>query len=251
MKPFHREDLAGHAVVWIAEVSRSMDSLSFLEPYLDAYDRERAVRFHFTEDRARFVIGRALLRKSLGHYVKQSPETIELAYTNRGRPVFPHDETVQFSLSHTHDLVALALTSHAQVGIDLEYLKPHLDLPDLARQILCDADFQIFLGLPAHEMPLAFLRAWTRKEAYLKARGEGIADGVQQVSVSFVPEEIGFPNDTREEFSTQRWRLLDLPVPAGYWGSLACDDPEKRLELNFVHFDKGEVVLTLDHNDKP
>src|SRR5471030_974636 len=135
MKPDFREHLAGHMIVWIAQVSRARDSLSFLEPCLDSRDRERAERFRFAEDRARFVLGRGLLRKCLGHYLQQTPEAIELATTDRGRPILPQDETVQFSISHTHDLVAIALTSGAQVGIDLEYVQPHWDLPELAKQI--------------------------------------------------------------------------------------------------------------------
>src|SRR5471030_1857148 len=126
MKPDFREHLAGHMIVWIAQVSRARDSLSFLEPCLDVRDRERAARFRFPEDRARFVLGRGLLRKCLGHYLQLTPEMIELAYSDRGRPVLPHDETVQFSIAHTHDLVAVALTADARVGIDLEWMQPHL-----------------------------------------------------------------------------------------------------------------------------
>src|SRR5476649_708088 len=131
MNPDRREHLAGHLIVWIAHVAKAQDSLIFLEPCLDGRDRERAARFRFSEDRARFVLSRGLLRKCLGHYLQQTPETIELALTDRGRPVLPQDETVQFSISHTHDLVAVALTSGARVGIDLEWVQPHWDLPEL------------------------------------------------------------------------------------------------------------------------
>ena len=77
MEPHRRDHLAGHLIVWIAQVSTSQDSLIFLEPYLDSRDRERAARFRFSGDRARFVLGRGLLRKCLGHYLQQTPETSE------------------------------------------------------------------------------------------------------------------------------------------------------------------------------
>jgi 4'-phosphopantetheinyl transferase len=242
MKPHPREHLAGHMIVWIAQVSKALDSLVFLEPCLDSRDRERAARFRFSEDRARFVLGRGLLRKCLGHYLQQTPETIELATTNRGRPILPHDETVQFSISHTHDLVAIALTTGARIGIDLEYMQPPSDLPELAKRIFSEEDLQTFQALPGGEAPAAFFRAWTRKEAYLKARGEGIAEGLRQISVSFAPEETGVIRDARDKSAARTWRLLALPVPADYVGSLACDDAGKRLECAFVHLNKSEII---------
>jgi 4'-phosphopantetheinyl transferase len=229
-------------VVWIAHVSKALDSLVFLEPCLDGRDRERAARFRFSEDRARFVLGRGLLRKCLGRYLQQTPETIELATTDRGRPVLPHDETVQFSISHTHDLVAVALTTDAQIGIDLEFIKLPSDLPGLAKRIFSEEDFQAFQALPDRETLAAFFRVWTRKEAYLKARGEGIAEGLRQISVSLGPEETSVIRDARNKSTARNWRLLALPVPADYVGSLACDDAGKRLECSFVHFDKSEIM---------
>ena len=242
MKPHRRERLAGHMIVWIAQVSKARDALIFLEPCLDSRDRERAARFRLSEDRARFVLGRGLLRKCLGHYLQQTPETIELAYTDRGRPFLPHDETVQFSISHAHDLAAIALTTGARIGIDLEWAQPRGDLLELAKRILSDEDLQTFQALPGPEAPAAFFRAWTRKEAYLKARGEGIAEGLRQISVSFGPEETGSIKDARDESAARTWRLLTLPVPTDYMGSLACDHMDKQLECTFVHLNKSEII---------
>lgn len=243
MKPHPREHLAGRMIVWMTHVSKARDSLVFLEPCLDGRERERAARFRFSEDRERFVLGRGLLRKCLGRYLEQTPEAIELATTDRGRPVLPHDETVQFSISHTHDLVAVALTAGARIGIDLEYMKLPPDLPELAKRILSEEDFQTFQALPGSEAPAAFYRAWTRKEAYLKARGEGIAEGLRQISVSMGPEKTGVIRDARDEAAERTWRLLALPVPADYVGSLACDEAGRRLECAFVQINKSEIVV--------
>ena len=243
MKLPPRDHLADHMVVWIAQVSQAQDSLSFLEPCLDSRDRDRVARFRFAEDRARFVLGRALVRKIIGHYLELQAETIELAYTERGRPFFPLDEKIQFSISHTHDLVTVALTDGARIGIDLEYQKDHLDLPSLAERIFSSADLQTFQVLSGDEKVAAFFRAWTRKEAYLKARGEGIAEKLQEISVSFGTEENILIKDGRDEYNRENWRLLALPLPTGYAGTVACDDPSKRLEGFFVHFDRGEIIM--------
>jgi 4'-phosphopantetheinyl transferase len=174
--------------------------------------------------------------------LRKTPETIELATTDLGQPIYPHDEKVHFSISHTHDLVAVALTTSARIGIDLERVKPHLDLPELAERIFSEDDLRIFQALPDHDKLAAFFRAWTRKEAYLKARGEGIAEGLQQISVSFGPEKTVSIKDGRDASAAETWRLLALPVPATYAGTLACDDAGKRLEGTFVHLHKGKII---------
>ena len=243
MKPEPRDHLDSAIVVWMAQVSQAHDSLPFLEPFLYLNDKQRAARFRFPEDRARFVLGRGLLRQCLGRYLGQIAATIKLAYTALGRPIFPQDQTIQFSMTHTHDLVAIAVTARAQVGIDLEYMQSPADLSELAGRILSAEDFRIFQTLSSVEKIPAFYRAWTRKEAYLKARGEGISEGLQQVSVAFGPEESAFVIDTRDESAAQKWRLHPLPAPVNYLGSIACDNAQKRLDFHRVHLNKGDVIL--------
>jgi len=242
MKQDRREHLNGAVLVWLAQVSASQDSLPFLESCLDLHEHERATRFRFPEDRARFVLGRGLLRKCLDCYLPQTAEKIEFVYTDRGRPVLQQDKTVQFSISHTHDLVAIALTAQARVGIDLEYVQPNLDPLELAGRIFSEEDLRSFQALPRREALAAFFRAWTRKEAYLKARGEGIAEGLRLVSVSLGPEETAFLTDARDESAAQNWRLHTLPVSTEYAGCLACDDGDKRVEYTFARFKKGEII---------
>jgi 4'-phosphopantetheinyl transferase len=237
-----REHLAGQIVVWIAQLSQTQDSLGFLEPCLDAKDRERAVRFKFADDRARFVLGRGLLRKCLGHYLEQTPETIELGYSDLGRPILAHDETIQFNISHSNDLIALAVTANAKVGIDVERVERHPDLLELAARIFSEHDLQAFQALPANEALAVFYRVWTRKEAYLKARGEGITEGLPLISASFGPEKTSTITDTRDANAAQTWRVVDLFVPNDYMGCLACDDASRPLDCRFVHLDKGEII---------
>ena len=230
-------------VVWMAQVSTSREALVHLEAWLDPQDRQRAARFRLPEDRSRFILGRALLRKGVGHHLRRPPEEIELTYTQFGRPLLARDQGIQFSISHTHDWVALALTAGARVGIDLEYLRAMVDPIELAPRIFSDEDLEAFQALPADERAPAFFRAWTRKEAYLKARGEGIAEALRFVSVSFGSEETILLRDRREASVTGSWRLHDLPAPADYMGSIACDEGRKELDCHVVHFDQGEMIL--------
>jgi 4'-phosphopantetheinyl transferase len=243
MKSVRENDLDDGVVVWTARLSELRDSLTLLEALLDTKERERALRFRFPEDRARFVAGRGLLRQGLRLYAPDVPPSIELTYTGLGRPVVPNDhDAPSFSISHTRDVVALAFANEAQVGIDLEYMQPTVDLIELAERILSEEDFQAFQAFPRLDMQLAFYRAWTRKEAYLKARGEGIATGLQDVSVSFAPEKTSALVDRRDA-SASVWRLHLLPVPEDYVGSLACDDANRDVKCYSACLEKDRVRL--------
>src|ERR1700733_12893993 len=131
-KPDREADPTVALVVWIARVPEFREELPALEALLDARELERAGRFRFPEDRARFVVGRGLLRHGLRRYAPQIPATIEIAYTNLGRPFVPAEhEAPRFSISHTRDLVTLAFADVAQVGVDIEFMQPPVDLLDL------------------------------------------------------------------------------------------------------------------------
>jgi 4'-phosphopantetheinyl transferase len=236
-------DTATSSVVWIAHLSNLRQALPGLEALLDRRELERAARFRFPEDRARFIAGRGLLRHGLRRYAPRLPATIEMSYSNLGRPFVPaaHDAP-RFSISHTRDLVALAFADEAQVGIDLEYMKPSVDMLELAERILSEDDFETFQALPPSDRLAAFYRVWTRKEAYLKARGEGIATGLREVSVAFTAEATSVVADRRDS-STEKWRLHALPVPEDYMGCLACDEADRPVACFSAQVENGEVRL--------
>ncbi len=241
MKSDDDTDLRQAVTAWIARVSDWRESLPALEALLDAGERERATHFKFPDDRTRFILGRGLLRHGLRRFAPEVPASAEIGYSPLGRPIFPAEyDAPRFSISHTRDLVALAFTRDAQVGVDLEYMQPTVDLLELAERILSEDDFRAFQAFPHRERQLAFYRAWTRKEAYLKARGEGTGTGLQEVHVSFLAEPISTLTDRRDR-SGPAWRLHLLDVPADYVGSLACDDA-RPVQCGYVQLRDGEVV---------
>jgi len=242
MKPDRCESLDAQMAVRIARISQAHDALGLLESWLDGWERDRAARFHFAEDRARFILGRGLLRQCLSPWLDQAPETIRFSLTERDRPILADDESLQFSLTHSHELVAVALTARARIGIDLEWMQAKNDLPGIAKRILSEADHRAFLALSESEKVPAFFRIWTRKEAYLKATGEGITDALQQISVSFGPEATSSVRDSRHAPGAPAWSLFALPVPPDYMGSVACDAPDREVDCAFVRFDRGELV---------
>jgi 4'-phosphopantetheinyl transferase len=234
--------LNGPIVVWLAEVSAARESLPILARQLASQEQARVARLRMEDDRSRFTLGRALIRECLRSYVPQLDEEIPFAYTPRGRPYLAENEAIHFSISHTHDLVAVAVTAGGQVGIDLEFLRRDLNPIELARRIFSEKDFHAFEMVPEKEKLRIFFRAWTRKEAYLKARGEGISAGLEQVTVSFSAEQPSLMEDARDPSATEAWRVYSLPLPQDYSGSLACDNAEKKIEFQRVHFNGGRAT---------
>ncbi len=215
-------------------VSRAWPLLPALEIYLNGPDRQRADRFKFAEDRARFVLARGLLGRCLRDHLDYPVAPLNLALTPQGRPFLPEDPEVQFSLSHSHDWVAVAVSLGTRVGIDLELVQTDLQFPELAERIFSENDLQTFQSLSVEERPVAFFRAWTGKEAYLKANGVGIAAGMKEVSIS---AGTGAPTGRiadAGDAQAGKWCLEDLPLPAGYVGSVTWEDPRKRLNFRIV-----------------
>jgi 4'-phosphopantetheinyl transferase len=235
-------DLESPIVVWISEMSAARDSVPLLSSQLNPQEHARVARFKMQDDRARFVLGRALLHEWLFQYVPNLTGPIELAYTANGRPYFAQDTSIQFSITHTHDLVALAATVGGRVGIDLEFIRRDIKPLDLGRRVFSEHDFHLFQAIPEQERHKAFFRAWTRKEAYLKARGEGISAGLEQISVSFGIEPAGGLKDSRDETAEGIWRLHALPVADDYFGSLASDNGDKAIEFQPIRFVDGRAV---------
>lgn len=229
MKQANREHLERYVVVRMVRLSEADVPT---EAYLNPQDKERAGRFRFPEDRARFVLGRGLLGRCLSRYLGYPAAPLDLAWTSHGRPFLPHDPEVQFSISHTHELVAVALSIGTLVGIDLEYMRADFNAHELAEHIFNEEDMKAFRALSTEEALPAFFRAWTGKEAYLKAQGVGLSGGLKEISISFQDGTDGRISGTFRENNAQMWRLEGLPLPAGYAGHLAWNDPVKRPDFD-------------------
>ncbi len=224
-------DLREAVLVWLARLPVQPGLLAELGVYLDERDRERAARFRFDEDRARFTVGRALARRHLGAQLGMDPKALAFSYTAEGQPLLAADASVRFSITHTKEIVAVAATAGARVGIDVEYDRVKLEPADLAARILSPADLGAFLALPEAEQRPAFLRVWTRKEAYLKARGEGIAGGLREVAVPLAAMATSSLVDSRFPGEAASWILHMLELPDDYTGCVACDDTARRIRI--------------------
>jgi 4'-phosphopantetheinyl transferase len=176
---------------WCVRLDVPPETIAGLYRTLSPDERDRSVRFRFARDRQRFIAARGALRALLGRYLGTRPGEIRFVYNAFGKPELGPEfgSRLRFNLSHSADLALIAITTDAAIGVDVEYIRPHPDYPEIARSVFSAAEVDELERLPSDLYPQAFLGCWTQKEAYVKARGEGLgdSDGTPTGAVTFQP----------------------------------------------------------------
>ncbi len=216
--------------VWSAALDQPPEIEAMLGENLSADERARADRFHFAHDRLRYIVGRGILRRLLERYSGTAAKAIRFSYNPQGKPALTDNDGLQFNLSNSRDLALCAFVLNRRVGVDVEYRRPMDDLVSMARSSFSANEFQQFMRLPIHVQSEAFFNCWTRKEAYIKALGEGLSHPLDSFDVAFVPEAIPrFLRIARDEQAVERWSLRALSPHPDYTAALAVEGVVNRL----------------------
>jgi 4'-phosphopantetheinyl transferase len=218
--------------VWRASLSVSPSQLQALSPILSADERQRAERFHFEKDRGAFIAGRALVRTLLGRYLHREPSQLEFHYGASGKPRLAGDESaLRFNLSHSHGLALYAFSRARELGIDVEHIRSNADAEKIAGRIFSAQEVAVFRSLPARQREKAFFDCWTRKEAYIKAKGDGLTAALDAFSVSLSPREPAALRNVRDDATeVSRWSLRGLEPGPGYAGAIVAEGNDWRLK---------------------
>lgn len=221
-------DLAPDAVhVWRASLRPPADVLARLEATLSADERARAARFRFPQHRTAFVAGRGVQREILARYTGLPPAALVYREGSHGKPELDGAAGgmgIRFNVSNSGDLALYAVTLGRELGVDLEQLKPMPDGMDIASRFFSAPENEVFAALAADVRDLAFFRCWTRKEAYIKAVGEGLSMPLDRFDVAFAPGEPARILRTRgNPAEAERWTMLGLEPGPGYVGALAVE----------------------------
>jgi 4'-phosphopantetheinyl transferase len=235
MKNANPDHLGRHVVVRVACLSAFDSRFWESEVALSEEDKRRAARFKIDQDRRRFILGRWILGFCLREFMEYPAGPLSLILTLWGRPMLTEREDIHFSISHSNELVGVALSIKTLIGLDIEEISRQIHLDELAEKILAPSDLQAFKTIQDSDKRAAFFQSWTGKECYFKAKGTGISEGLQNVSIpvalnSFDPRSF-FP----EEPQAPAWALQSLKLPEGYLGQVAWDDPRKCLDFRVIN----------------
>jgi 4'-phosphopantetheinyl transferase len=212
--------------VWRASLDRPAAAVSTLGALLSPAELERAQRMRIDQVRNRFVVGRGLLRTLLGRYVGAPPRELELAYGEFGKPFLIHGGP-RFNLSHSGGVALFAFSSSAEVGVDVEPANRKVEPLRIAGRFFSPSEVQTLRSLPQASQARAFLTCWTRKEAFIKARGDGLGLALDSFDVTLAPSEP--PAVTRTAWSAAEpaeWQLEDLSDAAA--GTVAAVAARRR-----------------------
>jgi 4'-phosphopantetheinyl transferase len=202
--------------LWRADLEVIGGGESRWQKLLSADELARASRFHFPRDRQRFVAARALLRMILAAYLATDAAALSFLYSKKEKPSLGADylhSGVMFNISHSGGIALLAFTHRREIGVDVEQIRRDSDLEAIARRFFSPHEQKQLADLPAEEKVDAFFRCWTRKEAYIKATGDGLSLPLSQFDVSLAAGETNALLATRpDESEAARWRLQEVPA---------------------------------------
>lgn len=202
-------------------------------PLLSLAERERAARFQFEHHRRFYVATRALMRRVLSQYVETPPERLTFTEGAAGKPSLATLARPEFNLSHSGELALLAVSSRA-VGIDVERWSESSDLLTVAERFFSATEQRTLRALAQRDEDVraGFFAAWSRKEAYLKASGVGITQGLDHFAMSLAPDEPAcLLLDERDAGAVERWFVTALDVAPGYSAALVAERPVREIVL--------------------
>lgn len=211
---------------------------------LSAEEQNRADRFRFEDLRRRYILSHGALRALLGYYTGRQRKELVLSYGPKGKPFLPADARLQFNTSHSADLALYAFTPGSGLGVDIEQIRPLDGLEAVASRFFCAREISELLSLPPESRVSGFFRCWTRKEAYIKAVGDGLSINLDAFQVTFLPQDpprLASANSTQNDWA---WMLHHLDPAPGYVGALAYEGEQRSIILHPPVEQEQLLILT-------
>jgi 4'-phosphopantetheinyl transferase len=212
---------------------------------LSREESDRAARFVVQQDRQRYVICRAALRIVLGSYLGEAPAAVELGSSRSGKPILRGSiADLRFNVSHSANCLVIAVACSREVGVDAERLTDSVGRQFVLQEVFTPAEVDELLRLSARDRGAGFLRSWTRKEAYVKAVGDGLSVPFDSFEVT-VSRQRGprlrlVDGDPRE---TERWIVSDVSLGPEYVCALVVEASSRSEERSIPTVVKGEILV--------
>lgn len=216
--------------VWKLHIPDAEFAVKHLRTLLSEDEKERAARFRFEHLERSFATVRGVLRMILEKYTGNPADRIQLRYGEKGKPLLMVPSRIQFNVSHSGDLAVFALTLDCDLGIDIEKIRPIPDRQEIASRFFCREEARELASLSTNEQERGFFLCWTRKEAYIKAIGDGLSSPLDAFQVTLKPGETArFVHFRTDPDSTNQWSLHNLDLDPLYAAAVAYRAQERKV----------------------
>jgi 4'-phosphopantetheinyl transferase len=225
--------------VWRSTVDWSPDSLAGIKQYLSPDERARVERFFFEKDQRSHLVSRGWLRVLLGRYLCVPPDQLGFDYGAHGKPRLaapaaqsPHQAPLQFNVSHSGEFVVIAVTTGRALGVDVERIRTDTKVVELAERYFSPHERAALAALRPVQQHDGFFNAWSRKEAFIKACGTGLAMPLDSFDVSLLPDQPAQLIATRPDADVAcRWSMRVVDVADGYKAAIVVEGVGWTLKL--------------------
>jgi 4'-phosphopantetheinyl transferase len=221
--------------LWRADLNLPDRRIQELSRIISTAERMRAERFHFERDSRKYAIGFGILRTILGHYVGIEPKELRFIHGRGGKPMLDGvfaNRYIHFNMSHSEGLALYGFTRDHEIGVDIEFVRDIPEMDDIAEQFFSKKENKVFRSLPERKKKEAFFSCWTRKEAFIKAIGDGLYHPLDNFDVGLKPGEsaklIRMGGDSK---SASRWLIQDLKPGPGFIAAFAVEGHDWRLHF--------------------
>ena len=229
--------------LWLASSKQGSGCLQYMQSLLVGDEILRAKKFFFEEDRRRYIISRGFLRIILGRYLDIEPKELCFSYNSYNKPLLEGTflgDYIRFNLSHSGDLILYAITLGREVGVDIEKISFNENADDIVDRFFSEEEKEDFRHLSHDLRQEAFFKCWTRKEAYIKARGKGMTIPLDGFSVSLLPDEepaLKYVKGNEDEVK-RCWAIKDVIPGDGYVSAVATEGDGMNYRYWQCHFEQ-------------
>lgn len=217
--------------LWQANLDLPSIVIEKLARSLSEDERTRANRFHFAQHRDRFIAGRGILRQLLAKYLQVNSDRIRFEYSSRGKPYLAsclNQNNLQFNVSHSHNLALYGFNYQKIIGVDLEYIKDNINYKQLATRFFTTQELELISCTRTEAQKTRFFQLWTAKEAYLKATGDGLAQGLDGIEFTIDQNnKLSLVSIKQEPTQISDWLINNFIIQDKFIATIAVKDSLK------------------------
>jgi len=233
---------AGEVQLWAVRLNPDPAQVERLSRLLSSSERERAGRYRFARDQRRYVVRHGFLRWLLGRHLASAPEAVRFATGPHGKPRLAENQGMHFNLSHSDEMALIGLSRDSELGIDIENARHVDDEEAIVHRLFTHRESAAYFRAPVSDRPVVFFNCWTRKEAFVKARGAGLSLSLKLFDVSVLPGEAArIVTINGDPESARAWTLLHLAPAPGFIGALAIQQTSCKVSAFIVDLDRNAL----------